>query len=716
MPISPLVTTTQIRLPTDHAKSNVEGQTWQTALDDASRTPDQATAEANSAIPATIHSATHDAPSRLDMSTLQSLTARDGKVPTPNVTDDSTPEVSISPSVKPASSGVTPSPSVSNGDDKDPTPTVTADPAPEVSVSPSVKPAPSGVTPSPSMSSGDGKGSLSDVAAGPTSGSGIASPVKPTHPDTAPLPSVKAGDDTPSAPTVTAAPASDAGIAPPVKSAQPDMTTQPSAKTGSNQSLVPSSEKDLVSTAPDNHITSPTLTAHKDKKEAVQSLSQNAALALPLAPQAAAQGGDPSAKPASRPEVKAEGVTNASSSPPVSTSLNSAPPQTSSPLPVTTQAKANARETAQVGQAALPDLDSIVPPVSTSISATSVPAPKAPAEKVARTATPPSPSTLTATTPPDQKASLPSSPDAALNQGQGTAPKADSVTTASKLAQFIAPVTHQTASSNTQAANTPVSAAPQNAASPAPATTALQGRGANIASSAGTISGRLASPNAEGSVAATATAATRVATSTFEALTAHNLAVATSGLTSLSQNESDFRKTLNNLQPFPAVTTTGGLASVSTTAGVNKPLPSGPATAIPDVTNLAPAALSATITALHQSGQNAVTLRLDPPNLGHLMVQLKMDAQGAVNVLFVPGTVDAAHALQNTLPQLSSALAQSGLTLGQAEVGGQFSQSGGQNNNPQSGYTASPQQASATMNAAPTAAPPPRLSGLSAYA
>ena len=157
---------------------------------------------------------------------------------------------------------------------------------------------------------------------------------------------------------------------------------------------------------------------------------------------------------------------------------------------------------------------------------------------------------------------------------------------------------------------------------------------------------------------------------------------------------------VDSLSPANAAITVGQTAPTSLSANLNN-------------TSLVPSALSATITALHQSGQNGVTLRLDPPGLGHLSVQVKMDAQGAVNVLFVPSTMDAAHMLQNTLPQLGTALAQSGLTLGQAEVGGQFSQSGGQGGQ-QGGYTQARQPA--TPFAESPSASASSISGLSAYA
>lgn len=99
-----------------------------------------------------------------------------------------------------------------------------------------------------------------------------------------------------------------------------------------------------------------------------------------------------------------------------------------------------------------------------------------------------------------------------------------------------------------------------------------------------------------------------------------------------------------------------------------------------DKISLAPSALSANVVALHKSGQNSILLRLDPPNLGHLSIQIKMNPEGSVNVSFIPSSTDAAQTLLASLPQLNIALVQSGLSLGQTEIGGQFSQSGRQQN------------------------------------
>lgn len=162
---------------------------------------------------------------------------------------------------------------------------------------------------------------------------------------------------------------------------------------------------------------------------------------------------------------------------------------------------------------------------------------------------------------------------------------------------------------------------------------------------------------------------------------------------------------------------TEGMTDLNNNFKVNFLEPNAQANLSPNVnaTSLAPSALSATITALHKSGQNGILLRLDPPNLGHLGIQIKMDAQGSVNVSFVPSSTDAAHALLSSLPQLGAALGQSGLSLGQTEIAGQFSQSNQQHNpSPQPPPTSRRQIVSNT--AEDITASPSYPKGLSFYA
>jgi len=88
--------------------------------------------------------------------------------------------------------------------------------------------------------------------------------------------------------------------------------------------------------------------------------------------------------------------------------------------------------------------------------------------------------------------------------------------------------------------------------------------------------------------------------------------------------------------------------------------------------------LAATVSAMHQAGQSGTVLRIDPPGLGNLSVHVGLGQQGQINVLFVPDSAAGAQALQSGLSGLSQAMAQSGLTLGQAQIGGQFGQNAGQ--------------------------------------
>lgn len=172
----------------------------------------------------------------------------------------------------------------------------------------------------------------------------------------------------------------------------------------------------------------------------------------------------------------------------------------------------------------------------------------------------------------------------------------------------------------------------------------------------------------------------------------------------------DLKKLLGDgktIQPLEGVNGVGNITAFSAVDKAAAPTQ----TVNLDNLNTAPAALSATISALHHAGQDAILLRLDPPNLGHLSIQLKMDSQGAVNVLFVPSTSDATQALQGSLSHLGAAMAQSGLTLGQANIGGQFSQSGGHN-----GQQGGQMPFRQTSGIKASSAAPPSVSGLSAYA
>lgn len=196
-----------------------------------------------------------------------------------------------------------------------------------------------------------------------------------------------------------------------------------------------------------------------------------------------------------------------------------------------------------------------------------------------------------------------------------------------------------------------------------------------------------------------------VSTSTAQAVSLRTAQLADAG-TVLRSGKED-KANAQQLPPFggtgasTAIIPTVNASSVPATTGTN---------AISANTGTSATALAATVTALHQSGQTSTVLRLDPPGLGHLSVQVNLSMQGQVNVLFVPSSADAAQAIQASLPGLGGAMAQSGLTLGQAQVGGQFSQQSGQNG--QNGYTPPRQNQAATFSADASSTP----SGISAYA
>ncbi len=96
-----------------------------------------------------------------------------------------------------------------------------------------------------------------------------------------------------------------------------------------------------------------------------------------------------------------------------------------------------------------------------------------------------------------------------------------------------------------------------------------------------------------------------------------------------------------------------------------------------------PAALAASITAMHRNGQTSAMLRLDPPGLGTLSVHIALGADqgsggGQVNLLLLPAIAQTGQILNGGIDGLRQALAAAGLTLGQAQIG----HGGGQNGAP----------------------------------
>ncbi|MBJ7264149.1 MAG: flagellar hook-length control protein FliK [Burkholderiaceae bacterium] len=71
-----------------------------------------------------------------------------------------------------------------------------------------------------------------------------------------------------------------------------------------------------------------------------------------------------------------------------------------------------------------------------------------------------------------------------------------------------------------------------------------------------------------------------------------------------------------------------------------------------------------------QSGDLKAELRLDPPELGPLRIALTI-ADGVTSASFASAHASVRHALEQALPQLQAALADAGLSLGNAHVGDQ---------------------------------------------
>lgn len=239
----------------------------------------------------------------------------------------------------------------------------------------------------------------------------------------------------------------------------------------------------------------------------------------------------------------------------------------------------------------------------------------------------------------------------------------------------------------------------QNASSAPPATPNQPDITATDSRSSATTHRR----DSEMAVSSTGDANSTKLVSTAEALTAR------AGLMPQAASPVSNQKQQAHATPLPLDHLSGtstNFVPASESAGVTQISAATGATSV----NATASALAATVTALHQSGQASTVLKLDPPGLGHLSVQVGLGTQGQVNVLFVPSNADAAQALQSALPNLGNAMAQSGLTLGQAQVGGQFSQQQGQGG--QGGYTPA-RQGNANGSATDSQ---PTITGLSAYA
>ena len=122
--------------------------------------------------------------------------------------------------------------------------------------------------------------------------------------------------------------------------------------------------------------------------------------------------------------------------------------------------------------------------------------------------------------------------------------------------------------------------------------------------------------------------------------------------------------------PTTAVLSTASGYTATGGAGVSPTAPPAPVVTPLGYTPATPDAMAASIVAMYRSGQSSLVLRLDPPGLGAVSVHLALGGNAVVNVLFVPAVAQTAHLLQTGLGDLRQAMAASGLTLGQAQIGG----------------------------------------------
>jgi len=77
--------------------------------------------------------------------------------------------------------------------------------------------------------------------------------------------------------------------------------------------------------------------------------------------------------------------------------------------------------------------------------------------------------------------------------------------------------------------------------------------------------------------------------------------------------------------------------------------------------------IASKLTQVIMTRQDHVELRLNPPQLGPVDVQVRMSADQATVLISAPHAITR-DALEQALPQLRDALAQQGITLGQATV------------------------------------------------
>lgn len=168
---------------------------------------------------------------------------------------------------------------------------------------------------------------------------------------------------------------------------------------------------------------------------------------------------------------------------------------------------------------------------------------------------------------------------------------------------------------------------------------------------------------------ATSTAATTGATANVTTRAADALAQSLAGAQpfKLAKSDSDSSKLqdLNSLlmaAPQPSTST-----SLTATHALSIASPAGSAAFAQE--------LGQQVAWLGNQDVKQAKIRLHPEDLGQVDVKVSVQHNGQVDVTFAAQHPAAVHALQQTLPQLDTLLAQHGLSLGQADVGQQ--QAGG---------------------------------------
>jgi flagellar hook-length control protein FliK len=86
-----------------------------------------------------------------------------------------------------------------------------------------------------------------------------------------------------------------------------------------------------------------------------------------------------------------------------------------------------------------------------------------------------------------------------------------------------------------------------------------------------------------------------------------------------------------------------------------------------------PKAVAAELVMLGHQKVESATLRLSPEHLGHIEVQIHLEAK-VINLTFGAAHAETRNALEHALPQLRDGFAQAGLTLGEATVQQQMRQ------------------------------------------